>query len=182
MTRLRYTLCWVRSAAVALLLTPGMALAQMLIDDLSDPSPWRFVSDRVMGGVSQGVAVVGTDPVHIRLTGDVSTENNGGFIQIRRDLDPWPMDIREVVLTVRGDGQTYYAALRTTDLARPWQSYRAAFTAPRDWTQVTLPIAAFEATRDGMPPLRLDRIRSIGLLAYGRDHEADLAIARIEIR
>lgn len=154
----------------------------MLIDDLSDPSPWRFVSDRVMGGVSSGEAEVGSNPANIRLTGSVSTDNNGGFIQVRRDLDPWPQDTREVILTVRGDGQTYYAALRTTDVARPWLSWRAAFTAPADWTQVTIPIAAFEATRDGMPPLRLDRIRSIGLLAYGRDHEADLAIARIEIR
>ena len=154
----------------------------MLIDDLSDPSPWRFVSDRVMGGVSSGQAQVGSDPAHIRLTGTVSTANNGGFIQIRRDLAPWPVDTREVILTVRGDGQTYYVALRTTDLTRPWQSYRAAFTAPRDWAQITLPIAAFEATRDGMPPLRLDRIRSIGLLAYGRDHAADLSIARITLR
>ena len=28
----------------------------MLIDDMSDPSRWRFVSDRVMGGVSVGQA------------------------------------------------------------------------------------------------------------------------------
>lgn len=173
---------WIGGAVVAPMFTPGVALAQMLIDDLSDPAPWRFVSDRVMGGVSQGVAVIGTDPAHIRLAGRVSTDNNGGFIQIRRDLAPWPVDTHEVVLTLRGDGQTYYAALRTTDLTRPWQSYRAAFTAPRDWAQVTIPIAAFAATRDGMPPLRLDRIRSIGLLAYGRDHDADLSLARIAIR
>ena len=153
----------------------------MLIDDLSDPSPWRFVSDGVMGGVSRGVAVMGTDPAHIRLTGEVSTDNNGGFIQMRRDIDPWPVTTREVRLTVRGDGQTYYAALRTTDLTRPWQSYRAAFTAPADWSQVTIPITGFAATREGMPPLRLDRLRAFGLLAYGRDHRADLSLARIEV-
>lgn len=172
----------IRAILVALFLAPSQAAAQMLIDDLSDPAPWRFVSDQVMGGVSQGVAVMGSDPAHIRLTGEVSTANNGGFIQVRRDLAPWPVDTREVILTVRGDGQTYFVALRTTDLTRPWQSYRAAFTAPTGWTQVTLPIAAFEATRDGMPPLRLDRIRSIGCLAYGRDHAADLSLSRIAIR
>ncbi|TNF59682.1 MAG: CIA30 family protein [Rhodobacteraceae bacterium] len=152
-----------------------------LVDDLSDPSPWRFVSDRVMGGVSSGQAEAGRDPAHVRLTGDVSTDNNGGFIQVRRDLGPWPVGTERVILTVRGDGQTYFAALRTSDATRPWHSYRAAFTAPADWAQVTIPIAAFAATRPEMPPLRLDRLRSIGLLAYGRDHRADLSLARIEI-
>ena len=49
---------------------------------------WRLVTDTVMGGVSQGVlsrkTVAARDAVRMR--GDVSTENNGGFIQIALNL------------------------------------------------------------------------------------------------
>ena len=152
-----------------------------VIDDLTDPSPWRFVSDQVMGGVSDGAMKTGQNPRHIRLTGRVSTANNGGFIQMRRDLAPWPADTQAVVLKVKGDGQAYFAALRTSDATRPWHSYRARFAAPRDWAEITLPIADFQPSRDGMPPLDLTRLTSIGLLAYGRDHAADLSLARLSI-
>ena len=44
----------------------------------------------VMGGLSQGKAIItnldGTDCYH--MTGNVTTENNGGFIQIRNQLKP----------------------------------------------------------------------------------------------
>ena len=51
---------------------------------------WSYTSDRVMGGVSNGGG--GYDEVDgrmaIRLFGQVSTANNGGFIQVSLRLDP----------------------------------------------------------------------------------------------
>ena len=46
---------------------------------------WNFITDQVMGGVSTGKFIVEkVDGVMCyRMTGDVSTKNNGGFIQIR---------------------------------------------------------------------------------------------------
>ena len=46
---------------------------------------WKYVSDQVMGGVSEGNVSLEQDGdmVFARLTGDVSTRNNGGFIQLR---------------------------------------------------------------------------------------------------
>ena len=61
----------------------------LLIDDFSVPgrapsgARWQYFSDRVMGGVSQGsaeIAEVGGRQA-LRLSGEVSLENNGGFIQ-----------------------------------------------------------------------------------------------------
>ena len=45
---------------------------------------WRYISDRVMGGVSEGEVELHQDgeKVFVRLTGNVSTENRGGFIQL----------------------------------------------------------------------------------------------------
>ena len=48
---------------------------------------WKYISDQVMGGVSEGTVSLEQDGdmVFARLTGDVSTKNNGGFIKINWD-------------------------------------------------------------------------------------------------
>ena len=49
---------------------------------------WQYISDRTMGGVSDGQAFLGQDEdlSFARLVGSVSTDNNGGFIQLRSSL------------------------------------------------------------------------------------------------
>jgi hypothetical protein len=117
----------------------------------------------------------------LRMTGRVRLENDGGFVQMALDLAPGggPVDasgFAGVALTVRGNGEAYGVHLRTAGLARPWQSYRAGFTAPTDWAEHRLPFAAFVPHRTDVPfdPARL---RRIGLVAIGRAFEADLAVA-----
>jgi Complex I intermediate-associated protein 30 (CIA30) len=48
---------------------------------------WRLVTDAVVGGVSRGSIANETleGREAIRMRGDVSTENNGGFVQIALD-------------------------------------------------------------------------------------------------
>ena len=63
----------------------------IMLDDF-DPSPkveWNFVADSVMGGVSSGEVLLGSDgsETFASMIGNVSTENNGGFIQFRSNLD-----------------------------------------------------------------------------------------------
>ena len=60
----------------------------MFKDNFSNSEQWRYIADDVMGGVSSGNVeynIVEEDVIAV-LKGNVSTENNGGFIQIRRDL------------------------------------------------------------------------------------------------
>ena len=51
--------------------------------------PWVFAADTVMGGVSSGhietLNIKGR--MTTRLTGDVSLENNGGFVQMAFDIN-----------------------------------------------------------------------------------------------
>ena len=65
----------------------------MILDHLKNPnnksiSRVEFITDQVMGGVSTGKFIV--DKVDglmcYKMTGNVSTKNNGGFIQIRAKL------------------------------------------------------------------------------------------------
>ncbi|MFO6464346.1 CIA30 family protein [Jannaschia sp. KMU-145] len=143
---------------------------------------WGYVADTVMGGVSEGRAtresVAGRDAV--RLTGEVSTENNGGFIQmatpVPRDVSGWT----GIELDVIGNGETYEMRLRTEGMTRPWQSFRAEFAAPPDWTTIRLPFDAFEANRTDIvwDPAGL---RRIGVLAVGREFTVDIAVAGMRL-
>ncbi|QYX55464.1 CIA30 family protein [Roseovarius sp. SCSIO 43702] len=143
---------------------------------------WRFIADRVMGGVSEGrIAIVEIEgQPALRLTGRVSTDNNGGFIQARRDIDGLPPSTIALTLTVRGNGETYHVLLKSRHGTRPWHNYKASFPATDDWTQVTLPLTEFAPSRDELPPrIAPEDITGIGLAGYGRDFTADLTVARI---
>ena len=162
---------------------------QLVLTDLDMVSAasgdgWRLFTDRVMGGVSAGTLrreTVAGRPA-LRMQGEVSLDNNGGFVQMALDLtsDGEPLDARAfagVELDIWGNRERYGCHLRTTAMARPWQSYRQEFVTTGDWQTLRLPFQGFAAHRfDG--PLDLQQLRRIGLVAIGRAFHADLALAR----
>jgi hypothetical protein len=99
----------------------------MLIDDFSNQSlisklgtQWYGASDKVMGGISEASVVHGEFDGRscLLLTGDVSLENNGGFIQMVLDLEMSgetfdASTFAGVRLTVRGNSEKYSVHLRT---------------------------------------------------------------------
>lgn len=148
---------------------------------------WEFVADTVMGGVSTGqlraMTVAGREAM--RLTGDVSLENDGGFVQMAADLggSGGVLDASEfmgVEIDVIGDGQSYDLRLRTNDLSRPWQSYRVAFTATQDWQTLRFAFSEFERNKTDVP-FDAGRLRRIGILAVGSEMQADVAIADLRL-
>ena len=164
----------------------------MLIDDFTDDglvsklgTRWRGVSDQVMGGISEATVshgVIDGRPC-LRMTGDVRLENDGGFIQTALDLAPSgdtlnASDFSGVRIVVRGNGEKYSVHLRTPDNVRPWQSYRAYFTAGSDWKTIDLPFETFVPYRLEAP-LDTMRLRRIGLVAIGRAFYADLTISEL---
>lgn len=167
-----------------------MTIPSPTIDDLSRDFPeattgtrWQLLSDAVMGGVSSGRmsrATVAGRPA-IRMQGEVSLENNGGFLQIALDLAPDGQAVDAsayagLAITVAGNDEAYGLHLRTAELSRPWQSYRAGFTARRQWQEILLPFAGFVPHRTELP-LELRALRRIGIVAIGRAFSADVAIA-----
>ncbi len=147
---------------------------------LTEPGRWTYVGDTVMGGVSEGAARVetrGSEPV-LRLTGQVSTANNGGFIQTRTKLDKAPpAGTSGVLLQARGNDQRYFVHLRTTGTSLPWQYYEAAFDVTSDWREFRLPLEAFKPSGNLLRDVPdADSIRSVGIVAFGRDHKADISV------
>ncbi len=168
-------------------LMAGQAMADTMFEDFSGDvaTRWDYVADGVMGGVSSGRAEIrgtGADAV-LRLQGTVSTENNGGFIQVRqRFSDPWPQTAQGLSLRVKGNGETYYVFLKTPGLSRVWYSYRASFIASDRWQTVRLPFSGFTPSHSGMPQsFAPASVNSIAIVAYGSDYQADVSVDRIDI-
>jgi hypothetical protein len=143
---------------------------------------WRFIADQVMGGVSTGaLSFVEEDGrTNARLKGSVSTQNNGGFIQMRMLLpEGAPEGSTGVRLVVRGNDQTYFVHLRSRGTLLPWQFYQQGFDVTGDWMEVRLPFDGFR--RKGLPAARprADSLTSIGIVAYGRDHEAEIDVREV---
>ena len=167
---------------LTLLLLAAPAVADtMLIDDFSEGAEtrWRYVSDRVMGGVSDGGASIGSedDVTYVQLRGTVSTANNGGFIQLRQDLQTrLPADATGITLRARGNGATYYLHIRPDSARRPWQFYQAAFETTPDWQEITLPWSEFKPQGGLDATFTPADLRSVGIVAYGADYEASLDV------
>jgi len=119
--------------AFLMLLAPVAALAEDIMVENFEFQPearWSFFTDRVMGGVSTGQATFVSEngDLYAHMTGKVSTENNGGFIQIRMELpNAAPEGSSGVRLLVRGNDQRYFVHLRTRGTMLPWQYYQAGF-------------------------------------------------------
>lgn len=170
-----------------------MAAETLLIDDRSSGDyrsslgpAWRLVTDRVMGGVSNGTLTLDTigERACLRLSGEVSLDNNGGFVQAALDLEGTASAdasaYQGVELEVYGNGEAYNVHLRTGQAWLPWQAYRTTFNAPAGWHKVQLPFAAFKGYRISarLQPGRLERI---GIVAIGRAFSADICVAGIAL-
>jgi len=164
-------------------------LNRLLIDEFSRTdglsaleTRWGCFTDTVMGGRSQGraerVTVEGTRALH--LSGTVSLENNGGFIQAALPLSADGSVFNAsgydgIRLRTRGVPGPYYLHLRTRDTIRPWQLYQATLPVTASWESVFVPFSAFR-------PQRLEReldragLLRLGVVAYGAAFEADLLV------
>lgn len=143
---------------------------------------WALISDAVMGGVSSGTlrreTVAGRPAIHLQ--GTVRLDNNGGFLQIAADLDPGggAFDASSwtgLAIDICSPPEIYGLHLRTTDLTRPWQSFRAELSITPDWQRHFLPFEAFHPHRTEAA-LNPARLRRVGLIAIGRAFRADVAM------
>ena len=164
--------------------TSTLGEGRMIEDFKNAPDKrWEFISDQVMGGVSEGRVSLdeGDGQTVLRLQGKVSTANRGGFIQARLKLaERLPKEAEGLELKVRGNGQKYYIHARTSGTVLPWNFYQAPFDVSEGWATVRIPFTAFEA--QGMlvsKRLKAEAVKSIAVVAYGRDHTADVSVASI---
>lgn len=145
---------------------------------------WKFISDQVMGGVSEGQVFFNdkeVSPCHC-LTGLVSLKNNGGFLQMQlvgldqRDINY--ADYKGVYMEVKGNNHEYNLHLRTSQLWLPWQSFRQHFLAVQQWQRLFFSFEEFESYKT-FSKLNPKKIRQLGILAIGEEFESNICIRNL---
>ncbi|HEY9050078.1 MAG TPA: CIA30 family protein [Gammaproteobacteria bacterium] len=145
---------------------------------------WRLVTDDVMGGISRGQLTIDTIEQHpcLHMQGEVKLDNNGGFVQIALDLSDSVLknitDYQGITLDVFGNDEAYNIHLRSDDLWLPWQSYRITFNATPKWQTLRIPFSEFKPYRTNTS-LDISELTRIGLVAIGREFNADLCVASV---
>ena len=163
---------------------------QMILDQLKNPKltnqsqQWNFITDQVMGGKSTGKFIVEKvdGVVCYRMIGDVTTKNNGGFIQIRAKLSPEinSKNYNGVYIKVYGNEKKYNLHLRTGLTLAPWQYYSYTFATAKNWIEIRAPFAQFKKSNFYQPKSILGQnIKSVGLVAGFDDFKSDICLSEI---
>ena len=162
----------------------------MILDQLQNPNlttqdqEWNFITDQVMGGVSSGLFKVEKfdNMKCYRMKGNVSTKNNGGFIQIRAKLKPNidTNDYKGIYIKVYGNEKDYSIHLRTGLTFAPWQYYSYKFYSPKNWIEIRAPFKEFKKSNFYQPNNIIgQKIKSIGLVAGFNNFKSDLCLGEI---
>ena len=162
----------------------------LILDKLDSPGQttqdqnWSFFTDGVMGGFSEGS--IRLDKINntlcYRMLGNVTTENNGGFIQIRSQIKPFVniSNFQGIYLKVYGNNKRYFLHLRTPLTVAPWQYYSYSFNAVDKWTEIKAPFDQFKKSNFYQPnKLLKQKIKSIGVVAGFENFQADICLSEI---
>ena len=155
------------------------------VENLIKSGKWIYFSDNVMGGISEGKSEYVTAPSGkaIRLHGNVSTENNGGFIQVRM---PYSIgraaEYSGIKIKMKGNGEEYYLHIRNKSSILPWQYYQASFKSDTVWREVKISFEQFKKSSNFMKSAFDQKtIKTIAIVAYGKDYIADITVSELEL-
>ncbi|MEM6644794.1 MAG: CIA30 family protein [Bacteroidota bacterium] len=138
---LAFALLWVPASAEILLIDFGSA---------KDGTDWFIVNDGVMGGLSEGDAVLQDDALYF--AGEVSLENNGGFSSVRSPNGT--IDLSDATeMTIRYKTNSYQSALTFSVSDQFWiPNYRVTLAATDgEWTVINVPLRDVKQYRVGTP-------------------------------
>jgi len=152
-------------------------------DKFTTNTNWKIITDQVMGGISKGqfnYQKIGDDNAVV-LTGSVSTKNNGGFIQIRRNLNNVNLNnVKKVKIIAKGNNEQYFIHLRTTFTVLPWQYYQSSFVVENNFKAFILPFGDFKRSGYLLPKkINPNNIKSIAIVAFGKDYNVELIVKEI---
>jgi Complex I intermediate-associated protein 30 (CIA30) len=136
---------------------------------------WGALDDVVMGGVSQsGIRLVENSAL---FSGNVSTDNSGGFASIRTRNFETPFDLsgyEGLEIRARGDGKRYKFMLRSET---KWDgiAYCYSFDTQKDiWTTARIPFAQM------IPVSRAKTLRDVGPLDTRQVYSFQIMLSKFE--
>ena len=112
--------------------------------------------------------------------GRTRLDNNGGFVQMRFDIEPSCLrpDYRGIFIELYGSAHDYNLHVKTNQLSRPWQSFRCSLAVEPQWTRFIVPYAQLQAHRTDAE-FEPTKIRSIAVVAIGQAFAVDVCVRRL---
>ncbi|MEH6566379.1 MAG: CIA30 family protein [Halopseudomonas sp.] len=165
----------------------GPAVAADRLTDLyqahSDgAAPWTAITDQVMGGVStaeleqeqrRGSACT-------CLRGRTSLKNDGGFVQMKHAVVPRASlaEYSGIFIELCGPAHEYELRVKTSQLSKPWQSFRSVLAVEPRWTRFVVPYAQLSAHRTDMA-FDPAAICSLAIIAIGSEFDVNVCVRRL---
>ena len=115
------------------------------------------------------------------MTGFVSLENNGGFIQVRKKLkNMQDMNFKGIKVNSRGNDKEYFIHIRTKFTLLPWQYYQGKFSVNSEWQEIKINLSEFKRSGVLLPQyIKPQHILSVALVAFGKKHRVNLEVSEI---
>ena len=170
---------------ILILFTKKLYAEKMLIDNFNNDNQenWEFISDQVMGGVSFGSYEILNEGnlSFLKLTGFVSLENNGGFIQVRKKIKGLKnMNFKGIKINSRGNDKEYFIHIRTKFTLLPWQYYQGKFSVNSEWQEIKINLSEFKRSGSLLPKnVKAQHIVSVAIVAFGKKHRVNLEVSEI---
>lgn len=148
---------------------------------LNDPDTWRGVTDQVMGGVSN-LIIRHSDGVFF-MSGNVSTDNNGGFVRLSNRVDISSNDFKGIKFKAKGNNETYEIHVTLKGLKiPPWSYFSQSFNVTEQWQEYQISFKDLKRSSGfSAASMKAKNIRDLSIAGFGRDFAVDLAIKDISL-
>ena len=148
---------------------------------LNDPDDWRGITDQVMGGVSD-LTIKHKDGVFF-MKGNVSTENNGGFVRLSNRIDLNSNNFQGIRFKAKGNNETYEIHVTLKGLkVPPWSYFSKSFDVTNEWQEFEIFFQDLKRSSGfSAASMKAKNISDLSIAGYGRDFEVDLEIKDINL-
>ena len=148
---------------------------------LNDPDDWRGITDQVMGGVSE-LIIKYKDGVFL-MKGNVSTENNGGFVRLSNRIDLNSNNFQGIRFKAKGNNETYEIHVTLKGLkVPPWSYFSKSFDVTNEWQEFEIFFQDLKRSSGfSAASMKAKNISDLSIAGYGRDFEVDLEIKDINL-
>jgi hypothetical protein len=149
----------------------------------SKRNDWKVVNDDVMGGISNSTIEINSEG-HGLFTGEVSTENNGGFASVRHQFDTKIGKKTKISMRLKGDSKSYQ--LRIKSKLSDYYSYVHDFQTTDKWETIEINLQdmypSFRGRKLDMNNFNSPSIQEISILIGNKvDESFKLLIDKIEL-
>ncbi|MDG1062534.1 MAG: CIA30 family protein, partial [SAR86 cluster bacterium] len=134
---------------------------------LNDPDTWRGVTDQVMGGVSN-LIIRHSDGVFF-MSGNVSTDNNGGFVRLSNRVDISSNDFKGIKFKAKGNNETYEIHVTLKGLKiPPWSYFSQSFNVTEQWQEYQISFKDLKRSSGfSAASMKAKNIRDLSIAGFG---------------